>query len=312
MMLRAGGTGMLAALVLMSLGCSAGDRDEPVLPPGRAINTTRSIAPTTHLFADRITARLDVILDRRLLDPERVEVKTAFSPYEQVRRPKVARTDSGPYSRVRYEYTLRCQTTACLPETIETQLNEGVRGERRTFRLAPAEVLYDDPSGDLPPLLRTVSWPAVTSVSRISVAEVGSDFPFRAQAGVLAAPKYQVAPWLLVGGLVLAALASLVWPLTFGIRSRRARTPPPEVEADPKLSPLESALLLVERAAAELEEGDRRSALEHLAVELERAEKSGLAARASALAWSRVAPSGEDALGLVEDVREGDGPPARP
>jgi hypothetical protein len=297
--------GALAALVLSTLGCSASNNsDEPVLPSGRAIGTGRSITPTTHLFADRVTARLDVILDRRLLDPERVDVKTVFEPYEQVGEAKLERGDSGPYSRLRYEFTLRCQTTACLPETIDTQLDEGVRDERRTFRLPPADVLYDDPTGDLPPVLRSVSWPALTSVSRISVAEVESDFPFRSTPAALPAPTPRVPPWLLVGVLVVAALGSLAWPLIFGVRTWKARRPTPVVEAEPVLSPLEQALLLVEKAAAGPEDEARRSALEHLAVELEQEDAASLAEHASVLAWSRSAPSSEVALTLVERIRD--------
>lgn len=310
MKLRLAVAGALVALTLPTSGCSVSDdSDEPVLPPGRAIGTSRSIVPTTHLFADSVTARLDILLDRRLLDPDRVDLKTSFAPYEEVGAKRFERRDSGPYTRLRYEFTLRCQTIACVPETLDIALGPGgARGERRTFRLAPADVLYDDPEGELPPVLRSVPWPSLTSVSRISVAEVQSEFPFRSSPAILPSPSHRVAPWLLAGGLGLAALASLVWPLTLGVRSWRARRPPPVDSPEPELTPLERALRLVEQAS---EDDDRRGALEQLAAELGRMDGASLAGEASALAWSRTTPTADDALTLVGRVREDDGPPTR-
>jgi len=304
--LRLAVAGALFALALPTSGCSVrDDSDEPVLPSGRAIGTGRSITPTTHLFADSVAARLDVLLDSRLLDPERVDLKAAFAPYEQVGARRSERKDSGPYTRLRYEFTLRCQTLACIPDTVDTELGPGgARGERRTFRLAPADILYDDPEGELPPVLRSVPWPALTSVSRISVAEVQSEFPFRSSPAILPSPSHRVAPWLLAGGLGLAALISLVWPVTLGARSWRARRPPPVDSPEPELTPLERALRLVEQAS---EDDDRRGALEQLATELGRVDGASLAGEASALAWSRTTPAADDALTLVGRVREDNG-----
>ena len=129
------------------------------------IDSSRSLTPTTHLFGDIVVARVEVRIDRRILDPERLQVEAKFEPYERVGKVEVDRRDLGRYTRLRYEYALRCLKVTCIPERLDTELGEreGARGERRTFRLRPALIRYDDPSGELPDVLRSVSWPPVTS-----------------------------------------------------------------------------------------------------------------------------------------------------
>lgn len=301
----------VVAIASLALGCSVGADDELVLPDGRAIATGRSITPTTHLFADPVTARLEIVVDRTLLDPERVDLKASFGPYEQVAAVAVVRRDFRHYTRLRYEFAIRCMAVACVPEEVQSAVGPGgARGERRTFRLAPARILYDDPSGDLPPVLRSVSWPPLTSVSRLSVANVESEFPFRATPTALPAASYRVTPVLLAGGLVLAALAFLVLPMGLGRRWWRRRRPPSLEEAEPERTPLERVLLLVEWACESPDGDDRRKALELLAAELEQAGDAKLGAEAGVLAWSRTTPSSEAASALVGRVRESDGPPS--
>ncbi len=303
---------LVAAFTFVAVACSVGADDELVLPDGRAIATGRSIAPTTHLFADPVAARLEIVVDRTLLDPERIDLKTTFDPYELVGQGELARKDFRQYTRLRYEFTLRCLTLACVPEEVQAEVGPGgARGERRTFRLQPAQILYDDPSGDLPPVLRSVAWPPLTSVSRLSVASVQSEFPFRATPTELPAASYRVSPLPLAVGLLLAALAFLVLPTRLGLRWWRRRHPPALEEAEPERTPLERAIVLVEWANERPDDADRRKALEQLAEELEQAGEAKLAEEAAALAWSRAAPSSEAASALVGRVRESDGASAR-
>lgn len=303
---------LVAAFAFVAVGCSVGADDELVLPDGRAIATGRSIAPTTHLFADPVAARLEIVVDRTLLDPERIDLEATFGPYEQVGEAELVRKDFRQYTRLRYEFTLRCLTLACVPEEVQAEVGPGgARGEHRTFRLAPARILYDDPSGDLPPVLRSVAWPPLTSVSRLSVALVQSEFPFRATPTALPAASYRVSPPLLAGALVLAALAFLVLPTRLGLRWWRRRHPPAVEEAEHERTPLERAILLVEWANERPDARDRRKALEQLADELEQGGETKLAEEAGALAWSRVAPSSEAASALIGRVRESDGASAR-
>jgi hypothetical protein len=283
----------------------------PFLPPGRAIDSSRSLTPTTHLFGDIVTARVEVRIDRRILDPDRLRVEAKFEPYERVGRVELDRRDLGRYTRLRYEYSLRCLTVTCIPERLDTELGEqeGARGERRTFRLRPALIRYDDPSGEFPGVLRSVSWPPVTSVSRLNEAQSEAEFPFRATPEALPPPSYAAAPALVVGGLLLAGLALIAWPARLGVRAWHARRPPAVEDEAPSLSPLERALLLVE-GARERDDDETRAALEVLAGELERAGVESLSDQATALAWSRGAPSHEAVSALLEQVREEDGVPA--
>jgi hypothetical protein len=306
----------LALLVVLGLGatgCAGGGSSETrFLPPGRAIDSSRSLTPTTHFFGDIVTARVEVRIDRTILDPDRLRVDAKFEPYERVGRVELDRRDLGRYTRLRYEYSLRCLTVTCIPEQLDTVLGEreGARGERRTFRLRPAQIRYDDPSGEFPDVLRSVSWPPVTSVSRLNEAQSEAEFPFRASPEELPSPSYRAAPALVAGGLLLAGVALLAWPVSLVVGSWRSRRPPVVEEKPPELTPLEQALLLVEWAR-ERDDDERRAALEVLAGELDGGAVGSLRWHATELAWSRAAPSAEAVSALLERVREEDGVPAR-
>jgi hypothetical protein len=305
---------LLSVLALAAAGCAGDEGDVPFLPAGRAIDSSRSLTPTTHFFGDIVTARVEVRIDRTLLDPAKLRVETQFKPYELVGAMTLDRRDLGRYTRLRYEYSLRCLTVGCIPEQLQTELGEqeGARGERRTFRFPPAQIRYDDPSGEFPSVLRGVSWPPVTSVSRLNEAQSEAEFPFRATPEALPALSYVAAPALVAGGLLLAGVALLAWPVRLGLRAWRGRRPlVVEEEEAPSLTPLERVLLLVEWARERPDGDDRRRSLEVLADELERSGAATLSGQASELAWSREAPSPEAVAGLLERVREEDGLPAR-
>jgi hypothetical protein len=300
---------LVSALALIAVGCTGDESEVPFLPSGRAIDSSRSLTPTTHFFGDIVTARVEVRIDREQLDPAKLRVEADFKPYEQVGEPKRDRRDLGRYTRLRYEYSLRCLTLGCIPEQLQTELGsqEGARGERRTFRFREAQIRYDDPSGEFPDLLRSVSWPPVTSVSRLNEAQSEAEFPFRASPEALPPPSYSAAPALVVGGLLLAGLAFLAWPARIGLRAWRERHRPTVEEEAPILTPLEQALLLVEWSRERPDGDDRRRSLEVLADELERTGLETLSGQATALAWSRDAPSAEAVSELLERVREDDG-----
>jgi hypothetical protein len=300
----------LAALVagaLLLVGCAGGEDTSPLLPAGRAIDSDRSLTPTTHLFADPVTAQLEVVVDRDQLNPERITPTVRFDPYELVGEATLTRRDLGRYTRLRYKYTLRCLTAACIPARLESVLGEQEpgRGERTTIRLAPATIRYDDPTGEFPEVLRTVSWPPLTSVSRLNEAQSDAAFPFRATPEALPAVSYRAPPWGIAAALLLSALALLVLPVRVGRRWRRGRRVSAEDGAAMVLlSPLERALLLVEWSRSQ-DAAARRGALEELASELEpNGCDLSLGRDARALAWARGAPSPDSADELVERVRE--------
>jgi hypothetical protein len=294
----------LVALALSPVaGCAGGGEDAAGPPPERPVTTTTSLAPSTHLFAEPVTARLDVVVDEDAVDAETVEVETDFEPYEVIGE-RHAREQRGRLTRMRHEYTLRCLLIACIPEVLPSAAGEAEtgRGERTTIRLAPAMVAYTDPeSGE--EQVRRVVWPRLDSVSRITASEIPSfGFVFKTSVTPLAELTYRVPPPLLAAGLLLGTFALLALPVWLVVGWGRSRRPPPPVD-EPEAPPLERALRLVEWANGRQNGTERREALEVLAVELEAAERAGLADRARILAWSPTSPSPDEAGELVHAVR---------
>lgn len=289
------------AFVLALPACGGSDADVPVLPPGRAIETSRTLSPTAHLFADVVRAQLEVVVDRRLLDPERLRVTTGFEPYEPVGEMRLSRRDLGDYTRLRYDYSLRCVTVDCVPVRLESMLGEqeAGRGERRTFRFPPAQIRYDDPAEARPVLLFNIAWPPLTSVSRLNEAQTEAEFPFRLSPAPLPSLTYRVSPPLFAGALLLGGLLLLVFPARATLRWWRARRPAPEPEPVVELSPLERARALVVWSCEDGDDVARRKALANLSTELHREGVDDVAVAAQGLAWSRPAPAREAALALA-------------
>jgi hypothetical protein len=299
--------GALAALVLLVAGCGGGEEAAGDLPLGKRVSAKGTFTPTVHLFAEPVVARVELVVDRDHVDPSRVEVETAFLPYDVKGRAR-EREDRGRFTVLRYEYLLRCLRIACIPEILSSAAGEAEsgRGERRTFRLPAARVLYDDAEGETRTLTRAV-FPELVSVSRIKESDVPSfGFVFKTSETPLPDPDYRVSPTLLGAGLLVGALALLALPAVLIVGRLRDRRPPPSVE-EPELTPLERAVRLVEWANARDNGTERREALEVLAVELEAEERPGLADSARALAWSPSAPAVEAADRLLEEVKAGDG-----
>jgi hypothetical protein len=290
----------LAAFALALPACGGSDDDVPVLPPGRAIETSRSLSPTAHLFADVVRAQLEVVVDRRLLDPERVRVTTGFEPYEPVGETRRSRRDLGEYTRLRYDYSLRCVTVECIPVRLESMLGEqeAGRGERRTFRFPPTQVRYDDPAEGLV-LLRDIAWPPLTSVSRLNEAQSEAEFPFRLSPSPLPGLTHRASPPLFAGVLLLGGLLLLAFPGRATVRWWRARRPAPEPEPVLELSPLERARALVVWSCENGDDVARRKALANLSTELHREGVDDVSVAAQGLAWSRPAPAREAALALA-------------
>jgi hypothetical protein len=295
------GCGLCAALVFVATGC-AGGSEAVLLPQGRALAASPSLTPAVHLFGDPVVARLEVVLDRRLLDPRRMRAHATFAPYERVGAVALVRRDFGPYARLTYEFTLRCLELDCVRRGLAgTPVSEP--GGRRTFRFRPARLLYLQPDSQRN-LLRSVNWPPLESVSRINTAQAAGDwFPFRASPTPLPSASYRVAPPVLASALLVGAFALLVFPATLALRRWRARRPAPSEPAEELPKPLEWALALLDRAS-ERDEADRRGALALVADELGRSGFASLAEQATELAWSRDAPSPEAIAELVAHTRE--------
>ena len=303
---------VVAAAVALLAGC-AGDGDEGAAPPGKDFATSRALTPTAHLFGEFVHARVDVIVDRAKLDPDRVRTHLDFLPYRIQSGVARSREDFSHFTRLRWEATLRCVTIACVPSRLQSVLGEQEgRGERRTYRFKPARIDYEDPQTGKTRRLTDVRWPPLDAISRLSpdeqqvptYAALGPGGEFGATLAPVAKPSYRVPPWLLGGALLAAALALLAFPATLVVREVRRRRPERAVEAQP--SALERALQRVERVRDHGDAEEQREALEALAFELD---GDGRAARVRALAWRPEAPAAAETTSLVAELRGADGGP---
>lgn len=308
-------------LVLIALAPLAGAQAQP-LPGGRGLVATTSLTPTTHLFADPVVARLDVVLDPAQFDPDRLDVRLRFEPYEPVGAVARTRRELGGLIHLRYEAQLRCLHIGCIAPRFETALGgqEEGRAERHAIRLPPAELVYREAGGS-PRVLLAKLFPVVEVVSRVNTARLqgldpdarpGSEGAFVASLEP-PARTYRARPTLLAGALLGAAALLALFPVTLAGRALRARWRSARREGP--LSPIERALVLVEWSARRDDAEDRRKALEALAVVLEDGGAIPLAASARALAWSASSPAGEQAGAAGAEARQtlsgaGDGRPS--
>jgi hypothetical protein len=301
-----------AALALLAAGCGGDADEEPAVPQGRFVAASRTLTPTTHLFGDTVLARVDVVVDREHLDPDRVRLKATFAPYELAREMDVERRDYERYTRLRFELPIRCLGIACLAGAVSPGVTPAggtpdPRRAEKVYRFRPAHVYYEEP-GKKPRHLKRVWWPRLEALTRISPSEPGLTFalrtPFRTSISSLPDLTYRVSPTLVATALLAGAALLLVLPGTFAWSWLRSRRRPPPEEPAPELTPLERALLLVEQARESVDGEDRRKALEVLAVELDTARRREHAEEARRLAWSPSEPSPEAAGTLVDSVRQ--------
>lgn len=297
------GAGLAVAVALA--GCGSKD-DVQSLPAGSFLVASGSLSPQTHLFGDTVTARAQVVLDNRKLDPDRVQLKAAFAPYKPVGAMRVKRRDAGSLTELNYEVPLRCLELACI-SGIGTSINPQA-GAPRSFRFAPGNLLYTDPGKKAPRLLRAVVWPKLESASRINGQDVTQvfGFPFRGSLTPLPAITYRVSPPALAAILLVLAALLLVLPITLLVRRLRRR-PAPVEEPEPELTPLERAVQLVEWSRGRPDPEERRSALEALAAELDALGDDPLASDVRAEGWRQPFPDPDAAGRLVLRVEEAHG-----
>jgi hypothetical protein len=268
-----------------SLGLPVGDD---------GIAARSSVSGRSLLFGEQLIARLELLVDREILDPDRVTVDAEFDPFSPSGKPFESRTDYDRFTSMRFEYPIECLTTACVPETV-TKLYDlpsvTVRHER-----VPVEI---------------VEWPRLTINSRVGeptveannpTAQPGFDLPWRANLRVQPA-TYRVDPTLLTALFAGVALLLLVATLYFAQRAfpgaplgfRRLRRV--------KLTPLERALVVLERAHEQGIEREQRLALDQLAHELRTGGQQELAGTARELAWEQSVPDSDRTSTLTDRVR---------
>jgi hypothetical protein len=293
-----------AGILLLATGCGGGE-EAADLPLGKRLTAAATLDPSVHVFAEPVNATVEVVIDTRELDPDRVRIETEFLPYD-VKVERESREDRGRLAVLRREYVLRCLRLDCIPEILPSAAGEAEtgRGERRALRLPAARVVYEDDDGK-ERVLQKAAWPEVVSVSRLKQSDVPQfdRFIFKTSVTPLAEPDYRVSPTVLGLGLLAAALALLALPAILLVHWLRERRSEPIAAEEPEVTPLERALRLVEWAHGRENGSERREALEVLAVELDAVERAALARTARTLAWSPGSPPPEEAEGLVADVR---------
>jgi hypothetical protein len=276
----------VAALAWQSWGDGEGPRlaDEPII--GSAF-----LEPEQHLFGDAIRARLELVIDSNRVDPGSIEVGANFAPYRQLRPVEVERTESGPITRVEYDYLLACLAPRCLPAESERVALGGTAVEY-TRRGSPV------------PDAATIEWPPLRAGGRINPQQL-EQAALRAELRDLPPPTYRVSPravaaiGLLLAVLFAAAAAILILRL-LPLEKLAARLAARRAD---RRSSLEQALALVRESSASGTTEEGRRALERLAVELRRAENPALARDASRLAWSQGRPVQTGVGSLSEDVQ---------
>jgi hypothetical protein len=253
-----------------------------------------SLSDRTELFGSPLGARLDLLVDREVLDPDKVAVDAKFAPFDQVDPPTRTRTDYDRYTQLRFDYQLECLKTVCVPETLTKILD-----------LSDAVVRHEGVPVEI------VKWPAVTIASRYAeptvdpndpTAQPRFDLPWRATLRLRPA-TYRVDPTAITVLFVGLALVLLVASLYFVQKAfpgvplgfRRLRRV--------KLTPLERALVVLERAHEHGIEREQRLALDKLAHELRTGGQAQLAGDARRLAWEQDVPDAERTATLSGQVR---------
>jgi len=293
---------LLAAAV--ALGVAAGlllqSRNDQSLRPsrGRTMSISTSVEPRVQMFGDPVTARIDLLFDRRRVLPaaDKIRIDAPFSPYEIVGGPKLERAESGELVHLRYTYRLLCLDRRCT-----------TGGPRTDVQLPPLRVFYS--LADIRQRVNdSAEWPTVSVASQLTRADL-RQARWRANRD-LPAVSYAIAPGALGALLVTASLLALLGAAAVGaplFARERAAPEDRDAVAKDRLSPLDRALATVRRVFDTGEVPDRRRALERLSRELGRAGEPELAARARGLAWSPDAPSLGEVDALAADVRAANG-----
>jgi hypothetical protein len=311
---------VVAVFLLFAAGCG-GSEQKPLIAASKEAVVRGSLTPNVHLFGEPVVARVDVVVDRDKVDPGDLRLRTDFAPYETIGETSVERQDLGRYTHLRYTTTLRCLNEDCIPRTIRN--SEVMISQTPELPLFPENQQRDDKRRyDFPPGIvstgvgsdaRTLGravWPPLRSVSRINWFDpnvVGQGFPFESNVTPLPEPSYRVSPTLLGVGLLLLASALLALPAWL-LWDRRRRRVSPAADRGASLSPLERALVLVEWASRRPSVGERREALEVLAVELDGKEGAERADGVREQGWSPPSPAPEEMTELVASIRAGDAP----
>jgi hypothetical protein len=285
--------GVVAGLLLQS-------RNDQGSPParGRTMTISTSVEPRVQLFGDPVTARIDLLFDRRRVLPaaNKIRIDAPFRPYEVLGKPTIETAESGDLVHLRYTYRLLCLDRRCATGSPRTDV--ALPPVRVFYSLAEVRQRAND----------SAEWPTVGVASQLARADL-KEARWRANRD-LPAVSYSIAPGMLAVLLAVAGVLALLGAATVGaplLATERAGREWDGAAAEDGLPPLERALAAVRLVFDSGDVPDRRRALERLSRELGNAGEAELAERARGLAWSPDPPSPGEVDTLAADVRAANG-----
>jgi hypothetical protein len=262
--------------------------------PEHALTAEASLSRSGALFADPLRATIEVLVDRKRVDPARVGFSVGFEPYSRIGIPRLSRHDTDRLTQLVFSTDLVCSTDACLPKG---------RSSSMRIRFARAQVFYFPRDGSGRKTLK-LNWQPLTLGTRTTPADLAGEDPFsqpiwHASTDPLAV-SYRFSPsvlktvLLVLSALFFVGAAFALWRVLRALQAR-LRLPLP--------SALERAVRLVERTEAREDAAAKRKALELLSRELTRSGESQLALAARELAWAEPTPIPAATQPLTLDVR---------
>jgi hypothetical protein len=301
----AGVAAVVIGVITLAAGILSTGGGGSALPNGAPLASTASIEPSVVQFGDPLTARIDIAVDTKKVDPDGVRIATDFRPFDRLSQHRTRR-DAGRITYIRETYRLRCLSRDCVQvlPSVASAAGGAKPSGRRATQVRPARIYVQGRSSVQPTLLQ---WPTIESVTRVNQAEAQLQTFFYHADLKPPARSYALSTGGLLWLLLLVFLALFAVPATLAVRRirayRRARGPAPREE----LPPLERALRLLEWANHQPAGENRRRALELVALELLRGGRHDLGGEARELAWSPPPPPPEEAGELGTRVRSATG-----
>jgi hypothetical protein len=270
--------GALAGILALGRSSSA-----PAIAPNAPVEVAASFDPSFVQFGDRITARVVVALDTRLVQTRTLRISDDFAPLTQLGPARTSRSTQGSLELVTVAVPVACVTAPCVASSGRARV--GLPLVRASVLVRSGRTAH-----------ASAHWPALSVRGRVTASDLApSTPPFEADTAPPAA-TYRIAPATLA--TLLDLLATLFAFSAVGLvarevhlRLRRER---------PRPGALEHALRLT-RQAEHRPDADRRSALALLSRTLGGDRLSGAARR---LAWSEPTPEPDELEELVSEIEQ--------
>lgn len=276
---------LAAALAIVLLGPAA----PTAAAPATALTVATSISPEPAFFGDPLTARIEVLLDSKRVDPASVRLEADFVPYTVATGPVRSSSRSGRLVSLGYRFPISCLSADCVP-------GPGIQRVVLPLLVVRARLL------DGHETVVRASWPRIVLAPRVDDAALRTTplgwrnqlavppISYRVSPGTLLALLLACAAALGVGALALVGAEYARW---MRMRNTRASAP----------SRLGLALTLA-RESMRRNPDDRRKALALLARVLagNDSDADRFAAAAERLAWSRGRPDPDRVGALADEV----------